>query len=502
MEQASEGDTLILSPGVYAENIRIEKRLTLRGEPGAILDGGAEFHGEWTSAGDGLDGVFFTPAEKRPEGLLVDGRFLAEIRFDRAQSKGDWYWQTLLERGTPLSGFDAIRALWTHHPKEKRLYLRFADGRSPVTRNLSWIRSGKPLITIAQASGVVVEGLTFARGVIAVEITEGASGAVVRNCKIESYEETGIMLSGGASDCTVEACGITRGAYEEWQPSLENDRANYEIWRVHKSVGRYDRNGIVLFRAGAGNRILNNRISRVFDGIALGDYKVESLDAELTDPDHGRGTEIAGNLIENTRDSGIELGAGCIDVHVHHNTLRQTHGGLRFKVPRIGPVYIHHNRLIDGAPFNIWFSMDASTAEGYVYHNTIVRGGRSALEFSSFNHSPDFGAPNWHFLNNLVLNEEDGFFSRGRNTPSPDFHAGHNIVTGGKAPWPDDVGRDPGSRYEVEIPYQSDGVPAPRSAAIDAGVDLSTFLEGQPLPGCEPGYFKGQSPDAGAVEVE
>src|SRR5262249_12702209 len=150
---------------------------------------------------------------------------------------------------------------------------------------------------------------------------------------------------------------------------------------------------------------------------------------------------IAENVIENTRDSGIELGVGCIDVNVHHNTLRRTHGGLRFKVPRIGPVFIHHNRLIDGAPFNIWFSMDASPAEGYVYHNTIIGGGAPAVVFSSFNARRDFAAPKWHFLNNLVLSPA-GFFEKYRGTPEPDFIAAHNVVTGAHPPSPDDGARD------------------------------------------------------------
>ena len=42
----------------------------------------------------------------------------------------------------------------------------------------------------------------------------------------------------------------------------------------------------------------------------------------------------------------------------------------------------------------------------------------------------------------------------------------------------------------------------PGSPAIDAGLDLSTYFHGKPLPGCEPGYFKGKAPDAGAYEVQ
>ena len=73
-------------------------------------------------------------------------------------------------------------------------------------------------------------------------------------------------------------------------------------------------------------------------------------------------------------------------MRVHHNVLRKTHGGLRFKLPRIGPVFIYRNVLIDGTPFNIWYSMDDSPAEGYVYHNTIV-GGRPPSPMASTSRS-------------------------------------------------------------------------------------------------------------------
>lgn len=466
---ASPGDTLILEPGVYREQVRVEKKLTLRAEAGAIMDGSSPLKAQW-SAAIGMQGVFVAAAEKRPEGLLVDGRFIAEIRFDRAQSDGDWHWRSLLKKGTPLSGFTQVRALWMYHPKEKRIYLRLDGGASPEKAELATVMSGKPLIEIA-ATGVVVEGVTLRGGTEAMTLTDGAKDCVIRRCRVTSYEGTGILITGGASNCTVEDCEITRGALEEWRPSESHSRENYEIWRIHKDVGRYDRVGIELNRAGASNRILRNHLDRVFDGICLGDYRAESLDKPPSDPGHGRGTEIAGNVIENTRDSGIELGVGCVDVNVHHNTLRRTHGGLRFKVPRIGPIFIHHNRLVDGAPFNIWFSMDSSPAEGFVYHNTITGGGDAAVVYSSFNARRDFATPKWQFINNLALKVKDGFFDQRKGTPPRDFTDTNNVTT-------DDA-----------------------SVAIDAGLDLSRFRDGKPLPGCEPGYFKGKAPDAGADEM-
>lgn len=465
---ANEGDTLVIAPGVYQERVRLEKQLTLRGEAGAILDGATPLKAEW-SAADGLEKVFVTASKTRPEGLLVDGKFIAEIRYDRAQKSGDWHWQTLLAKGTPLSGFKHIRALWMHHPKEKKIYVRLEDGAAPGKAALTAVMSGKPLIEIA-AEGVVVEGLTLRGGTEAVVLGECAKACVVRRCMVGSYENAGIAITGGASHCTVEDCDITRGAFEEWRATRENRRENYEIWRIHKDVGKYDRVGIELIRAGTGNRILRNHLDRVFDGIDIGDSSAESLDKPLPDPNHGRGTEIAENVIENTRDSGIELGVGCIDVNVHHNTLRHTHGGLRFKLPRIGPVFIHHNHLIDGTPFNIWFSMDSSPAEGYIYHNSIEGGDDAAVIYSSFNAQRDFATPKWKILNNLALHVKDGFFNQRKGTPPRDFTESHNVTT--------DDAKD----------------------VVDAGMDLSTYLSGKPLPGCEAGYFKGKASDAGADE--
>lgn len=468
MAAANAGDTLVLAPGIYRERVSIDKQLTLRGEAGAILDGATPLKAEWSPA-EGLDKVFVTEAKNRPEGLLVDGKFIAEIRYDRAQKSGDWHWQTLLAKGPPLGGFKHIRALWMYHPKEKNIYVRLEDGAAPDKAALSAVMSGKPLIEIA-AADVVVEGLALRGGAEAITLTEGAKDCIIRRCKVTSYEGSGVMIRSGASKCTVEDCDITRGAFEEWRPKSENRRENYEIWRIHKDVGKNDRVGIEIIHAGANNRILRNHLDRVFDGICVGDSSAESLDKPLPDPNHGRGTEISENVIENTRDSGIELGVGCIDVNVHHNTLRHTHGGLRFKLPRIGPVFIHHNHLIDGTPFNIWFSMDSSPAEGYIYHNTIKGGDDAAVVYSSFNARRDFATPKWQFLNNLALQVKDGFFNQRKGTPPRDFTESHNVTT--------DDAKD----------------------AVDAGMDLSTYLKGRPLPGCEPGYFKGKAPDAGADE--
>jgi hypothetical protein len=181
--------------------------------------------------------------------------------------------------------------------------------------------------------------------------------------------------------------------------------------------------------------------------------------------------------------------------------LRKTHGGLRFKLPRIGPVFIYRNVLIDGTPFNIWYSMDDSPAEGYVYHNTIV-GGDAGLIYSSFETPHGIGAPRWHYLNNLVI-AKGGFFQNWTKGVPVNFTADYNLVVGGGKPYPDDPGRDRHSRYLASLSIAPGFPPRPErdGALVDAGMDLSTYLHGKPLPGCERGYFRGKGPDIGAVEI-
>lgn len=500
LASAAEGDILLLKPGIYREALVVDKRITLKGEPGAVLNGTMPLQADWQPAGEELPGVLTTPLPSQPAGLLLDGKFIAELRFDRAQKSGDWHWKTLLKKGPPLSGFNEIKALWIWHPKEKRAYLRLPDGTSPAVARLTMVAQDKPLITVKGAAGVVIDGLELIGGATGIGIGEGADRTVVKGCHIRSYEDTGIVISGAAGQCIVENCEITRGSLEEWAPSMEHNRGNYEIWRIHKDVGKYDRVGINLVRAGVGNRILNNRLDRVFDGICLGDYKAESLDDPLPDATHGQGTLIAGNVIENTRDSGIELGVGCVEVEVKDNTLRRTHGGFRFKAPRIGPVFIHHNRLIDGSPFNFWFSMDSSPAEGYIYHNTIV-GRKPALALHVEKGKRDFSVPKWHFLNNLFATKE-GYLDEPDKGNTADFTSAYNVCLRKDAsPWPGDAAKDKGSRYGVPLTLNEQGAPAPDSEAVDAGMDLSTYWNGKPLPGAEKGSFKGAAPDAGAAEV-
>lgn len=501
LKSAMPGDTIRVAKGIYRETISIPTGVMLAGEPGAVLDPSDPFQPIWKPADKIGPGVFCTAAEHKPATLFLDGKVLAEIDERRAEAPGNWCWKTLLATGPPRSGFRFVRGLWMYRAAEKLIYVHVDGVTDPVRANWSVLWRKDPVIAFRGAENAVVRGITVAHGYDAVVFKERARNCRVSECRIGPWDKNGVLLSGGATHCLVESNEVFRGAYEDWVPH-DTSRERYEIWQIHKLVGFYDRVGIEVLRAGATNHIHGNHVFETFDGINVGDSTVESLDKPLVHPEDGMGTEIWHNLIENTRDSGMELGAGCIGVHVHDNVLRRTHGGLRYKLPRMGPVFIYRNVLVDGAPFDIWYSMDDSPAEGYVYHNTII-GGKAGLVYSSFNKGHQIGAPNWHYLNNLVITEH-GFFENWKVNAPVNFMADYNLVVGGGRPWPNDPTKDQHSRYlkEFKVSEGYPPIPLPDSQAVDAGLDLSTYFHGKPLPGCAPGYFKGRAPDIGAFEVK
>ncbi len=499
---AQPGDTIRVGKGVYRETIIVPSSIAIVGEAGAVIDPSAPFHATWEAAPKIGKGVYRAVVKERPRTLFLGGRVVAEIDEKRTGGDGDWSWKRLLSIGTPRGGFKFIRAVWIYRSDEKSVYAHFENDADPSGLDLSAVGSRDAMVTFRGAVNASVRGLALAHGYNGILFAEKSCGCSVKQCSVGPWDKTGILLGGGVTECLVESNEVTRGAFEDWAPR-DNSKQRYEIWQLHKNAGFYDRVGIDLLHSGAGNRIHANHVFETFDGIDIGgDYNVESLDRLLTSPEDDRDSEIFDNVIERTRDSGIELGAGCINVKVHHNLLRQTHGGLRFKLPRIGPVFIYRNVLLDGAPFNIWYSMDDSPAEGYVYHNTIV-GSHAGLMYSSFNKPHNIGAPNWHYVNNLIVTDR-GFFEGRKNAVAPvNFTADYNLVVGGGRPWPDDATKDQHSHYVDDAKMKRDAptVPTSESPAIDAGLDLSTYFHGKPLPGCEPGCFKGEAPDIGAEEI-
>lgn len=454
LDLAVDGDTLVLAQGIYRETIEIKKSVTLEGNGKALLDPSEPWTAPFLPAPEVGPGVYSSAAPEEVRGLLMEGRFVAALDEKRAEKEGAWHWRTLLKVGPPLSGFERIRALYLWKRDEKKLYLSLG-GQTPVAGSFRWVRVKNPAVTFHGARSARVQNLQISGAATAFAFLGAASDCVVQNCSIRSYERMGIEITDGSERNLVVSNAITRGSHESWAPREtggKEAKAEYEIWQIHKNVGFYDRMGMNVFRGGSSNRILSNDLHETFDGIDVGDYAVESLAIPLANPEHGKGTEIAWNVIRDVRDSGMEIGGGAVGIHIHHNLLLRTHGGLRFKLPRIGPIYIHHNWLLDDRGFQVWFSMDSSPAEGFFYQNTVA-GRTAAVQYSSMNREFEpSGTPRWVLARNLVVTTNGFFADRTKGALKPNFASVQNLVQG---PFPMTDG-DQGSLRVDQIPIGND----------------------------------------------
>jgi len=512
LNAAHPGSVIHLQKGVYHEIVVVNKPVSLVGEEGAIIDPSEPLRAKWEPSVSSGGGVYRARVDRAPASLFIDGKILAHLNSEREETmrEGPWNWKRLLSNGPPRTGFRFIRGVWLYRGDENAIFVHLENDADPSLRNWSVVWSQEPIVTLRNTEEASVRRLTLAYGYHGIAITDNCLRCSVTDSKIGPWDMNGVMVRNEAAESLVEKNDIFRGSYEDLTPvtisqpdsGLSISRDWYEVWQVHKLAGFWDRVGISITLSGHGNRLHANRIHDVFDGIDLGEGEIESLDEPTVDPGHDEGTEIWENEIERTGDSGIEVGGPAVNVKIHHNILRQSHGNLRYKLPRLGPIFIYRNVLVEGSPFDIWYSMDDSPAEGYVYHNTVV-GGQVGLEYHGWRKHHNIGAPHWHYLNNLVIAKR-GFFQTRDPAIPVNFTADYNVVVGGGRPYPGDPTKDNHSRYVDEIKMAPGFPPKPLSGspAIDAGLDLSTYFHGKPLPGCPPGYFKGKAPDAGAYEVE
>lgn len=501
LEEANPGDVLELPDGTNTGTFVISKAITLKAGPKTVFNPSVEVRPAWEKDQSLGDGVFLWRLSQKPVSVQVDEKILAEVRWDRTQAEGPWNWLTLLQKGPPLSGGGAIKGMWIWDPNRSAVLVRLFEGKPPSGRIWHLLTTIEPCLSILNCEGAKILGGTFSGAHTAIRVGKGAVSAEVAGVCIKSYEDRGIQLTGGASRSLIRSNEISRGSLESWAspPGDGPDRqANYEIWKIHKNVGSYDRVGIEIYHGGSNNLIVSNYLRETFDGINLGDWEVETHRKPMN-ADEGRGTKISGNLIVDTRDSGIEVGISGIDVEVDHNHLLRTHGGIRFKWPQVGPVYVHHNFLEDDRGFNFWFSMNSSAAEGYIYQNTVT-GTHAALIYSSMEKgATNLGTPGWHVLNNLFVTTNGYFENRTKNFIEPNFHSAGNVFVGGSAPYSNNDPHESGSFDIPNISLEGRARLVGRGPAWGAGVDLRNGIAGRILPGIreDPIRTNGR-PDAGA----
>jgi hypothetical protein len=519
LDRARAGDTVRLRPGVYRERVRFthggthRRPVTLEGEPGAVLDGSEAVELLWTPADDIAPGVYRAPLAFFPFTVTAEGKLvtaLDERRVDPAtQTDPKWQWPFILKNGIgpnrkgdgDITGWEGVKALALYRREAQELLIRFQGDLDPRRLTIT-VSPPEPVVRITGQSRCVVRGVTLRNAKFGVLI-EHSLGSVVERCTIERIDY-GVAVDSGADRATVRFNTISMDPYAGADPRTPGA---WDNWLAHKEGGFYDRTGIRIRYSRGGHQIHDNLIHDHWDGIedyvnldeVTGVYDAAGCDHHLN---------IHHNRIANCSDDGLEPNGEEANCEWHDNLVERCLCGFRIKAPRVGPLYAYRNIFFDCSEDyrNFGGGETMRPVPVYVYQNTSTSDtGLNHLQVTGV------GTPQYHFLNNLFWCRA-AFWSSEGSVP-PNWQADHNVYVRRQPNrgWPEAkqalLGRgvDQHSRWiEENTPgfvdlAQHDVRLAADSPARRAGADLSKLFE-KPLPGCPPGYFSGEAPDAGALQ--
>jgi hypothetical protein len=543
LDVAKPGETVRLSAGVHRERVRFKNGglkgapITLEGETGAILDGSEPVELNWSLAPDIAPGVYRSPLDFFPFTVTANGKTLITLDEKRLTpdaapgapglAKITMTWPGVFINGVGLSGWNDVKAFAMYRHGEKELIVRFKDELDPRTLAMT-VAPLEPVILIDGVDRCVVRGLTLRNSAYGVLIKR-STGSVVERCTI-SPADYGVELGTGADRCTVRFNRISLAPYYKTGPRPWK-KESWDVWQSVKSGGFYDRFGIGITRSAGGHEIHDNLIFDHWDGID--DHGNPPWGPQSHPPTENTGLRVHHNLISNLIDDGIEtMGAG-IDGRWHDNIIERTQCAVRIKAPQTGPLYIYRNLFWENLEDLRNWGQDAQfypEAVVWVYHNTSTADSAVTMNYGKI--TGPVITPNYHYLNNLFwCRQWVGDYQT--KWPLPDWEADHNVFVRVTAehprPWdksttetakpaPSETAWLAGRQLataagrELHSLWVESGAPgfsdaslhdlslSSNSPARRRGTDLSRSSNPS-LPGCEPGYFKGDAPDAGALQA-
>ncbi len=499
LDRARPGDTVHVHAGVYRERVRFEsggehgRPITLEGEPGAVLDGSESVPLEWQPAPDVAPGAYRAPQAFLPFTVVADGKIVTLLREDRVDptkvADPKWHWPNLFRDGVGPSGWEGVKALALHFAGKRELLVRFQGDRDPRGMAIT-VAPREAGVHISGADRCVVRGLTVRNAAYGVFI-EDSLGSVVEQCTLGPVDY-GVWLDRGSDRCTVRFNEMFMDPYAGADP---RGKGAWDNWQAHKVGGHYDRFGVQIYRTRGGHEVHDNSIHDTWDGI-------EDRGA----PGENAGLRIHHNRLSLLQDDGLEPNGAEEDCRWHDNLVERCICGFRIKAPTVGPLYAYRNLFLDNSEdFRNFGEVEMKPATVYVYHNTCTA--RPAI---ASNKVRGIGTPNYHYLNNLFWCAY--WWMNSGPSVDPNWKGEGNVFVRREKDRRWDAGRETAGRCRLdERSLWHEGDPGfadlekrdvslkPDSPARGRGADVSRIL-GRPLPGCEPGYFKGDAPDAGAVQ--
>lgn len=515
VDAAQPGDTVRVQAGLYRASVTFPRsgtatsRITLEGEAGTTLDGGVRIAGWETDPERPGSGVYrksvaalpFTPGH-----MTWNGKYILRLNEGQESLKAADAYYARLTAPPDDKSWDGVEAFFG--TRDGHTYVRFRNREDPNREDISFGKNGgardSGVVNLPGVSFITLRGFTIRGGGNGVLVSHGANDNIIEDNFILNGRN-GVLINGQATKpvpChrnVVRRNRITLNYVDDLSP--RNPRHGY-IWKQFKEASDTDRRGVYLYYAGDDNRVHDNTIYQHWDGVQ------DSAGGATREEYAGfsRRLKVFNNTIRDMGDDALEPTGGEIDAEWHDNLLENALIGIRIKDVKTGPCYIYRNRSSSGpkmsdiAPRDLFY-FAGSDGTVYLYHNSFA----SVTGLMMGSTTPERGAPNLWFLNNIFSNER--FWA---TTPkwSFDAHAHYNWAGG-------DARRHP---WMAESNVIAEGVRlwdaksptfllTAESPALEKGIDLSkpVLLDGKmlgPLPGMEPKYFSGTKPDLGAVQYQ
>lgn len=345
---AQPGDIVSVLPGIYRESVRVFFK---SGLPDAPITIRAAFPGVYLR---GCSALYERPQARNPWRLESDGLYSTLLPSMTGYVAADG--NRLYHRGS-LRALIGGQTGWWQNPRSLRLYVRLPSGK-PVSVTPLQIAELREGFRFDGASDYIVEGFDigfygtdFGHGVYIRE----SSRITVRNCRIHNMLAP-VFTKGVSNGNLIENCDISDPGMEGW------------AWEDIKGT---DAEGVgIWITGGRGNVVRKNRVSSMFNGIA-----VTTFDSE-NDGD----TDVYGNRVWNVGDDGLEPEGACVNDRFHNNTVRNSQNSVSLAPITVGPVWVLYNSLSEHRESGLKVS-NKTSGPVLVYHNTVVvtRAGVNAL---------------------------------------------------------------------------------------------------------------------------
>lgn len=427
---APVGGTILLNDGIYYEQVRITKPLTLRAKNGgrAVLSGASPslvtFQKEGTTPG-----LYSASVPWKVRGVMDGKRNLIDYKVLPHLENFTFPPSTRLRKGShpgPREGYVSDTG---------KLYVRLSESGNPTERSVEISRNHNGIGINVAADDVVIQGLRIhlwpIRGVV---LGNGVRHTTVRDCLFTGtmngiYAETGNPARKNASPPV--HLRLEQNEFSIFPVYDYQKAGNRNTWR-----GLYDSNLGGQFIRGSMNGVtaVGNYVHDTFDAF---DFKASTPPGKTTEIE----SEVAYNVIQNVVDNSLEFDTfqRFMNVRAHHNFLLDGYTHVSTSPFYAGKFLLDHNIFYTSPEYGPkggggWLKVCVPRGERRAFqgitaaHNTVITGDSASQD----SHLVTCGNNPEQFYDSIIENNIIRVKSSSRWGLKGFTFSRHNLVNGSK----------------------------------------------------------------------